>query len=149
VVTDTSLPAAFEQRLALLVHKLGTLVLARAAEGLAELDLTSRQYATLAILATDRPGSQQELARALSLVPAVMVGVLDELEARGLADRRRSPTDRRRTEVVLTPAGHALLARADANAAAVENELFGHLAADERATLYRAARTAVARGGGA
>ncbi len=139
------LPAAFAARLPLLLVKLGNLVELTAGPGLEELDLTGRQYAALAVLADDRPGSQQELARLLGLVPGLVVGLLDDLEGRGLVARRRSPQDRRRTVVELTDAGRDLLARADALAARVEEELLADAGPAEREALHGVVRAAVGR----
>lgn len=146
LTTPTPVPAALAPRLALAAAKLGDVVQVHAAPGLAALGLTGIQYAVLALLADDEPGSQQELAAALSKVPAVIVGLLDDLEARGLVERRRSREDRRRTQPVITPAGKGLLAQADGVAASVEDELFAGLGPDERAALQRAVLAALARG---
>ncbi len=144
--TETApLPAAYAARLPLLLVKLGHLVELLAGPGLEELDLTGRQYAALAGLADDRPGSQQELARVLGLVPGLVVGLLDELEGRGLVARRRSAEDRRRTVVELTDAGRALLARADALAERVEEGLLAGTAPAERDALHGTVHAAVAR----
>lgn len=152
-VPTGAVPAAYANRLPLLAHKLGMLVLKLAEPRLAELDLTGRHYAALAVLADDRPGSQSELAGTLGLVPGLVVAVLDELEARGLAERRRSATDRRRTVVGLTDAGSELLARADAVSRGVEDELARGFSAEERdelrALLGRAVANTWAACGGA
>jgi DNA-binding MarR family transcriptional regulator len=139
------LPAAFAARLPLLLVKLGDLVLLLSGPGLRELDLSGRQYAALAVLADDRPGSQQELARVLGLVPGLVVGLLDDLEARGLVARRRSAEDRRRTVVELTDAGRELLARADALAARVQDDLLADAGPAEREALHGVVRAAVGR----
>ena len=52
------------------------------------------------------------LARALSLSPATVSGILDRLETRGLLERRRQVNDKRTVVVRLTPAGKRLLVRA-------------------------------------
>jgi DNA-binding MarR family transcriptional regulator len=58
------------------------------------------------------PGiTQSRLAEAADRDRSTMVGVLDQLEARGLLERRRG-TDRRTNGLWLTRAGRALLGRA-------------------------------------
>jgi DNA-binding MarR family transcriptional regulator len=132
------------ERLALLVYRAGVEVLARGEARLAEIGIDGREYTTLAVLATDQPESQQELARLMAKAPPLMVAVVDELEAKGLVARRRSQHDRRRSVVELTDAGHAMLARADAVADEVTKELFGALDADERVALHQTLRRAMA-----
>jgi DNA-binding MarR family transcriptional regulator len=65
-----------------------------------------------------------------------VVGLLNELEAENLVERRRSPQDRRRHVVELTDAGVKQLAKAELALAAVENEVFGALNINQRETLY-------------
>jgi DNA-binding MarR family transcriptional regulator len=131
-------------RLALLVYRAGIEILARGEQALQELGIDGRDYTTLAVLATDQPDSQQELARLMGKAPPLIVAVVDELEARGLVARRRSERDRRRTVVELTDAGREMLARADAIADRLTAELFGALSADERDALHATLRRAMA-----
>lgn len=65
-----------------------------------------------------------------------VVGLLNELEAENLVERRRSPQDRRRHVVELTDVGAKQLAKAELALAAIENEVFGALNIDQRETLY-------------
>ena len=65
-----------------------------------------------------------------------VVGLLNELEAENLVERRRSPQDRRRHVVELTDVGVKQLAKAELALAAVENEVFGALDIDQRETFY-------------
>ena len=136
--------AGITTRLALLVYRAGIEVLARGEARLAELGIDGREYTALAILATDEPESQQELARLMGKAPPIMVAVVDELERKGLVARRRSERDRRRSVVELTEEGRAMLQRADALADEVMAELFGSIDADERAALHLTLRRAVA-----
>lgn len=136
---------AFADRPALLLHKLGNEVLSRAEDPLAAMGLNGRQYVALAVLSTDEPPSQLELARLCGLMPAQVVPVLDELERRGLAERRRSEEDRRRSVVRLTEAGRELLAKADALGREIDDVLFGQLDAEARGQLYAALREALVR----
>jgi DNA-binding MarR family transcriptional regulator len=139
----TSLPRGIAERPALLLHKLGNEVLRRAEGPLDEMGLTGREYMTLAVLDSDAPSSQAELAELCGLLPAQLVAVIDELEGDGLAERRRDEVDRRRSVVRLTPKGRRLLARADALAVRIEDELLGHLDAAQRARLHEVVRQAM------
>jgi MarR family transcriptional regulator, lower aerobic nicotinate degradation pathway regulator len=65
-----------------------------------------------------------------------IVGLLNELEAEKLIERRRSPEDRRRHVVELTEAGSRQLAKVELALAAVEGEVLGALDESQRETLY-------------
>ena len=107
-------PRGVTERSALLLVKLADDVMARADDPLAALGLSGRQYTVLAILSSDAPPSQLELAGMCGLLPAQIVAVIDELERRGFVARQRSESDRRRSVVTLTEAGREILERADA-----------------------------------
>jgi DNA-binding MarR family transcriptional regulator len=98
--------------------------------------LRPRHLIALKLLSEGGPASQQGLADALSLDPSNVVGLLNELEERGLITRRRDPADRRRHIVAMSPLGEDELALAYARFALVEDDLLSALSAEERATLY-------------
>lgn len=59
---------------------------------------------------SEQPGcSQQDLAKLLTLDKSTMVAIVDQLEARGFARRERSPDDRRRNGLFITPAGEKVM----------------------------------------
>src|SRR5262249_42339159 len=68
-----------------------------------------------------------ELAGALGLDPSNLASVAGELVDRGLVDRCRDDTDRRRYTLTLTPTGTTLLARAGEAIGATEDELLASL----------------------
>jgi len=81
------------------------------------------------------PGvTQSRLAEAARRDRSTMVGVLDQLEARGLLERRRGE-DRRTNGLWLTRAGRALLARALRGIARHERRIASRLRAAERRQL--------------
>src|SRR5258707_240498 len=80
--------------------------------------------------------SQQALTSMLEMDATNVVGLLNELEAENLVERRRSPQDRRRHVVEITDVGVKQLTKAELALAAVENEVFGALNVDQRQTLY-------------
>ena len=104
---------------------------------LAASDLTSRQFLLLAIVAEHQAESQQEISRIMHLDPTLVVGVIDDLEQRGLVSRSRQPEDRRRIGVSLTPEGARRLASATSAVGAAESEFLGPLPAAERSTFRR------------
>lgn len=105
--------------LSFLLARANSLALAAANAALAEHGLKARSYSVLA-LATDSSPSQRELAEFLRLDPSQVVALVDDLERRQLVERRSDPTDRRANVVIATAAGHALFARAQKSALAVE-----------------------------
>jgi DNA-binding MarR family transcriptional regulator len=139
------LPLGITSRTSLLLVKLGNQIVARAEDPLAALGLSPRQYVILAVLGTDAPPSQLDLAVLCGLLPAQVVPVLDELERRGLVARQRSEEDRRRSVVRLTPEGEETLVKADALARSIEDALFGDLPEDARERLDETLRAALTR----
>jgi DNA-binding MarR family transcriptional regulator len=108
----------------------------RAAEASTPGGLRPRHLHALRILSERGPLSQQGLCEVLSLDPSNVVGLLNELEERGLITRRRDPSDRRRHIVELSTAGEESLAVAYVRLGLVEDSLLAALSAEERATLY-------------
>lgn len=98
--------------------------------------LRPRQLLALTLLDEHGPVTQQMLGEALRLDPSNVVGLLNELEDRGLITRRRDPADRRRHIVELSTAGIGELARTNSQLRLAEDELFSALTTDERSTLH-------------
>ena len=110
------------------------------------LGIRPRHLLTLTVL-RDRGGSSQaDLSTLLQIDRTNLVGLLNELESAGWIERRRSPEDRRRHLVELTPAGSELLSKAEFALAFVEDHVFGALDNEQRETLYGLLQLA-ARGG--
>jgi DNA-binding MarR family transcriptional regulator len=96
---------------ALLLSRLGAHVSGRFAARLAELGLTPPQVGVLRIVGQSPGLSQQVVAERLGAAPSRVVKLVDELEARGLVERRRSATDRRQQELhVIAGAGERIAA---------------------------------------
>jgi DNA-binding MarR family transcriptional regulator len=98
--------------------------------------LRPRHMIALRLLGERGPMSQHAVGIALSLDPSNVVGLLNELEERGLITRRRDPADRRRHIVELSAAGSGEVTQSYDQLDVVEDDLFKTLTADERATLY-------------
>jgi MarR family transcriptional regulator, lower aerobic nicotinate degradation pathway regulator len=130
-------PHGVGRRAGLLLTRLGAVMTEIADEQLAEAGLTGREYAILAILVDDGPGSQLELAGMLGKAPALLVPSIDRLEDAGLVERTRDPNDRRRSRVKVTRQGTSALARGDAIAERVVARTFHGLDDAERAELSR------------
>jgi MarR family transcriptional regulator, lower aerobic nicotinate degradation pathway regulator len=124
-------------RTAALLDYLARRMRLRAESALAPLGLRSRHLVALTVLRGGGGSStQQALSTTLQIDRTNLVGLLNELEADKLIERRRSSEDRRRHIVELTAAGADLLAKVELALAAVEDEVLGGLDDEQRETLY-------------
>jgi DNA-binding MarR family transcriptional regulator len=123
-------------RIAYLLGQIGRSQGARLTERLALLGLRPKHFALLNIVAAEEGSSQQKLGERLALEPSGIVPTIDELEARGLLERRRDPDDRRRYALYLTAGGHAKLAEARIAAAQRAAELLEPLDEHELDALH-------------
>lgn len=83
------------------------------ARALESLNITGRQLAVLVVLDVAEPLSQLDAAKELGVDRTTMVALIDELEDKGLVERRRSPDDRRKNIVELTARGKQTLAEGE------------------------------------
>lgn len=108
--------------------------------------LELRQFGLLRLLANSDGHSQRELGETLRIPPNRMVALVDDLERKGLIERRTHPDDRRAYAVTLTEKGSATLGRAFEAAFAVEAGTCAPLDGAERTQLLGLLRKlAVAR----
>jgi DNA-binding MarR family transcriptional regulator len=98
--------------------------------------LHPRHFGVMTMVAAHPGMSQQQLHEKTGIDPSSMVAVIDELQERGLAERRPDPQDRRARQVFLTEQGLATLERIRGLAANLQREFFGALTAEERKTLH-------------
>jgi DNA-binding MarR family transcriptional regulator len=115
----------------------------RTAEALRTIDLTTATFGVLNVLGARDGAIQQQLSADMGIDPSAMVTLIDELEGRGLAQRRRRPGDRRAWEVAITPKGRRTLQRGKQLAARVQDEVLGGLTVAERSQLLLLLRRAV------
>lgn len=120
---------------AFLLAQLGAHAAGLFADRIARLDLTPAQAGLLRLLAASPGRSQRELAEQLGMPPSRFVPFADELEERGLIERRRNPTDRRLHALHLTESGQRMLVELRTVGAAHERQLCQTLSADERRQL--------------
>jgi DNA-binding MarR family transcriptional regulator len=124
-----------EQRLLPLLDYLARVGRRAAEASMAPGGLRPRHLIALKLLQEHGSVSQQALAETLSLDPSNVVGLLNDLEERGLITRRRDPEDRRRHIVEVSSLGQEELELANARLSCVEDELLSALSAEERSTL--------------
>jgi MarR family transcriptional regulator, lower aerobic nicotinate degradation pathway regulator len=129
------LPREFGASPSYALKRLGMLLKARIAEALEPTGLSSYHHAVLALLEEEPSETQAQIADALGYDRSHLVGVLDELEKRGLIARERDPDDRRRHVVSLTPDGKRALDRLRALTSRTEDEFFAMLDPGERSAL--------------
>ena len=116
----------------LLVIKLGRITLHRFSEALEPYGIRPRHVAALIELRDSGELSQQALCGHLHLDPTNLVAILNELEERGFATRRRDPEDRRRHLVDVSKKGLAVIDKVSKVMDGVEEDLLDGLEADER-----------------
>lgn len=94
---------------AFLLAQVGAHAASKFAERLQELKLIPAHAGMFRILGARQGISQQALASALGTLPSRLVALIDELEARGLVERRPHETDRRSYALHLTEEGNSTL----------------------------------------
>jgi len=120
---------------AFLLARIGAHATERFAERIAKLDLTPPQTGLLRAVANEPGRSQQAVAEQLGIQPSRFVALVDELERRGVIERRRNATDRRLYALHLTGPGEELMHEIGHVALAHENDVCSALSATERTTL--------------
>lgn len=102
---------------------------------LAEAGFTGYEYRCLAALAAADRLSQTILGAATALDPRDVTHTVRALEERGLVDRAKDPDHGRRMLVSLTAHGQEASTSLSGVMSEIQEEIFGRLSADERATL--------------
>ncbi|HUK93864.1 MAG TPA: MarR family transcriptional regulator [Gaiellaceae bacterium] len=130
------LPEELVASTSFLLKRLGFLAKDRALQAYEGTGLHPYHHAVLAVLDEGSRETQGAIADALGYDRGQLVGLLDELEERGLVERQRDPGDRRRHLVRMTPAGKRALAKLRALARSLDDDFLGELGEAERAQLH-------------
>jgi len=130
------LPAELIDSTLFLLKRLGMLAKERSFAAYEEAGFTPYQHAALLVLADGTRETQGEIADVLGYDRGQLVGILDELEERGLIERKRDPNDRRRHVVSLTSAGKRAVVQLRTISLKTENEYLRALGDEEREDLH-------------
>lgn len=123
--------------LAFLLSQVGIHASQRFAERIAEVDLNPPLFRILNLIDAAEGRSQQAIGEAIQVPPSRMVALVDELELRGLVERRPNPDDRRIRALYLTRRGRGALTRGREIAKAHEAEITRGMSDADRARLTR------------
>jgi DNA-binding MarR family transcriptional regulator len=118
-----------------LLSQLGFESSRRWAARLGPLGLEPRQGVVLRVLDANGSLSQADLARAIRVPASKVVGLVDDLEAAGLVERRAEAGDRRVRVIHLTERGARAVADLSRVSAEHETDLTATLSAEERRHL--------------
>jgi DNA-binding MarR family transcriptional regulator len=132
---DQPPPEPLASALGFLLSWNGQRIAALFARSLEPLGLRPPHFGLLTLIDAEPGRTQQELVSSSMIDPSSMVAILDDLEGRGLVERRQNPTDRRKHAVHLTRRGTSTLARARKVATSLADEALTPLDADEQETL--------------
>src|SRR5881227_158941 len=134
-VTRSAPPGIAQQWPTLLMIKLGRITMHRFTEALEPFGIRPRDVAALIELRDRGELTQQALCGQLHLDPTNLVAILNELEQRGFAARRRDPEDRRRHLVEVSNKGIAVIEKVSEVMDGVEEDLLDGLEPAERDQL--------------
>jgi len=121
--------------LAFLLSQVGIYAARQFAERIAEVGLQPPLFRVLNLVEAAEGRSQQAIGEAIQVPASRMVALVDELEQRGLVERRPDPADRRVRALFLTKQGRDTLARGREIAKQHEKELTRGMAAVDRKRL--------------
>jgi DNA-binding MarR family transcriptional regulator len=130
------LHAALLRHTGYLLSRMGMVAQKQFQERLDSLGLTTRMWGALNVLEAEGPITQHALCKGIDMDPSSMVATIDELEARGLVERRRHPTDRRAYALHITDKGHGVLSRGRRLARESQERLLAPLSPEEREQLH-------------
>lgn len=121
--------------LAFLLSQVGIHASKRFAERISEVGLNPPLFRVLNLVDAAEGKSQQAIGAAIEVPASRMVALVDELEQRGLVERRPDPADRRVRALYLTRKGRETLASGRKIAREHEEELTRGLATADRKRL--------------
>ena len=133
---DQRLPAELVASTSFLLKRLGFAAKERGMAAYEGTGLHPYHFGVLLVLDEGSRDTQGSIADALGYDRGQLVGLLDELEERGLVERKRDPADRRRHLVRLTTEGMRTLGKLRTLARKIEDAFLAPLSEGERADLH-------------
>jgi len=120
---------------AFLLAQVGAQAAAAFAARLTRLGLVPAHAGILRVIAMSEGLSQRILARQLGILPSRLVVLVDEMESKGLIERRDAPEDRRTHALHLTESGRQVMKEIGEVAQEHDQAICGALTADEKQQL--------------
>ena len=111
------------------------------AVALAPLGINGREAAVLRAIDAGPSVSQGEVARAMNVDRTTMVALIDDLQLKGLVQRRQDPDDRRKNVVELTDTGRGTVRQAAEAVEQAEQDFLRPLSAAETTRFKETLRT--------
>jgi DNA-binding MarR family transcriptional regulator len=121
--------------LAFLLSQVGIFASAKFAHAIEEIGLHPAWFRVLNVIDAAEGSSQHAIGEAIQAPPSRMVAIVDDLETRGLVERRPQPGDRRVRALFLTKEGRNILKRGRKVAAEHEDRIAAGLSQGEREKL--------------
>ena len=134
---ESRAPERTERDLTGLLNMAGHALSNRLAAALAEVGLSPRMQCVL-VHALERERTQIQLATLADLDKTTMVATVDELERRGLAERRPSATDRRARIIAVTNQGRVAAEQGQQIVDRVHGEVLAALPGIDRSAFVEA-----------
>lgn len=97
-------------------------------------------FSVLSLIAHNAGITSRQLCTTLNIQPPNLVGMISQLEKRGLVTRRPHPRDGRAMGLHLTPAGRKMARQAEVTAFELEEAATARLSPAERSTLMQLLR---------
>jgi DNA-binding MarR family transcriptional regulator len=142
-MTRDAPPEILTSRLGYLLKHAYLRLTEESSRALAPHGIDGRELAVLAVLDAHDELSQLEAAGKLGIDRTTMVALVDALEDKELVERRRSPQDRRKNIVQLTPAGRERLHDAELAREEMERRFLAPLSSADAKLLVRALQSLV------
>ncbi|WP_405736200.1 MarR family transcriptional regulator [Streptomyces sp. NBC_01537] len=142
-MTRDAPPEVLSSRLGYLLKHAYLRLTEESARALAPHGIDGRELAVLAVLDAHDELSQLEAAGKLGIDRTTMVALVDALESKEFVERRRSPQDRRKNIVQLTPVGRERLRDAEFARQEMERGFLAPLSSADATCLVRALQSLV------